>query len=166
MTHGMPTAPGETRAAGSARRGWWMLAIIVMVAGGSAVAWWQRAPDTPNGAAGPVRAALDDTSARAPGGSRVVVRVVNASGVRGLGRRATLVLRDYGYDVVDFDGAGGTPRTTTEILDHTGHPVWARHLQRALGTGSVSARADSSRYVDLTVLVGRDWQPPTQPLRP
>ncbi|HEX7938656.1 MAG TPA: LytR C-terminal domain-containing protein, partial [Gemmatimonadaceae bacterium] len=37
----------------------------------------------------------------APDGVRVRVQVLNASSVRGLARRATLLLRDHGFDVVE-----------------------------------------------------------------
>lgn len=163
----MPTSASDQWPAPRPRRRGWIVALLLVIAIVSGVAAWRRRVDQAAAAAGEVRAAaLDDSLARAPRGTRVIVRVVNASGRRGLGRRATLVLRDYGYDVVDFDGAAGGARATTEIADHTGHAAWAAHLQRALGTGTIIARADSSRYVDLTVLIGRDWQPPTQPFRP
>jgi len=107
-----------------------------------------------------------DSLARAPAGVRVRVRVLNATNVRGLARRATLVLRELGYDVVDFDGAGSERRGRTTLLSHTGHDDWARRLQRATQAASIEVSRDSSRYVDFTVILGRDWQAPTQPLRP
>ena len=39
-------------------------------------------------------------------------------------------------------------------------------LTAALGGAPVEARADSSRYVDVTVLLGASWRPPAEPLHP
>jgi hypothetical protein len=35
-----------------------------------------------------------------------------------------------------------------------------------MSTTVLERSTDTSRYVDFTVLVGHDWQPPAQPLRP
>jgi hypothetical protein len=104
--------------------------------------------------------------ARAPVGSRIRVRVLNATGTRGLAKRVTFVLRDFGYDVVDFDSDRGPTRNQTVVLSHTGHTEWAQRLRRALGTGTIETRADSLRYVDFTVLIGSDWKAPPQSFRP
>ena len=97
---------------------------------------------------------------------RVRVRVVNGTDVRGLARRATFVLRDLGFDVVDFDGDAKAQRERTVILSHTNHADWAQRLQRAMSASAIEVSTDSAHYVDLTVLLGSDWKAPTQPLRP
>ncbi|HEY0931509.1 MAG TPA: LytR C-terminal domain-containing protein [Gemmatimonas sp.] len=169
MTNGFPTWPELPEAPrGGNRR--WLLAVVLLlvVAGGSGFAWWQYSQSA-TGTATPEPSSTvspDDSSARPPGGTRVVVRIVNMSGVRGLARRATLLLRDFGYDVVDYDSQPKTERPSTEILVHKGQTDLAERLQRALGVGTFTPSNDTSRYVDLTVLLGRDWQPPTEPLRP
>ena len=156
----------EPRAARRARR-WVVWGIVVVTIGAGAVLWWrQRIVDAETQRAGTDGALPTDSAARAPAGQRIKVRIVNASQRRGLARRATLVLRDFGYDVVEYDGQSGPPRPSTEILMHTGHREAALRLRRALGAGSIAERADTSRYVDLTVILGRDWYPPAQPLRP
>ncbi len=111
-------------------------------------------------------AAVDDPLARAPADRRVRVRVLNASGTRGYARRATLELRDRGFDVVEYDTERGNPRRGTLIISHTGHRDWAERLQRAVGTGTIETAPDSLRYVDLTIFMGRDWKPATETLRP
>ncbi len=110
--------------------------------------------------------ARPDSMARAPKGSRVRVRVLNTTSTKGLARRMTFLLRDLGYDVVDFDSDRRSPRTNTLILSHTAHEEWAKRLRRAVGMGAIETRPDSLRYVDFTVLVGRDWKPTAQPFRP
>lgn len=109
--------------------------------------------------------AVGDTLARPPAGARVRVQVVNATTVRGLGRRATFYLRDRGFDVLEV-GTTRDRRESTVVLDRSGHPEWARRVAHAMGGARVEARPDSSRYLDVTVLVGRDWSPPAEPFHP
>jgi hypothetical protein len=103
--------------------------------------------------------------AEAPPGVRIRVQVLNATPTRGLARRATVYLRDRGFDVVDVATAR-QGRDSTLVIDRSGHPEWARLVARALGGAGVESRLDSSRYLDVTVLVGRDWTPPSDPFYP
>ena len=100
-----------------------------------------------------------------PSGVRIKVEVLNASGQRGLARRATFALRDAGFDVVRFDNAG-EPRDSTLVLDRSGTDDWAKLVARALGGARVESRPDSTRYLDVTVLLGADWRPPAKPFHP
>src|SRR5258708_13617568 len=61
-----------------------------------------------------------DDVPRAPAGVRIRVQVVNTTRTRGLGRRATQLLRDRGFDVVEV-GTAGPARDTTLVLDRSGH---------------------------------------------
>ncbi len=141
---------------------------------GSVVAWWatrsrehgeaKNAEEARVAASGPHPT---DQDARAPDHVRIRVRVVNATNTNGLARRATLLLRDLGYDVVDYDTDSRHPRLQTVVMSHTGHGEWAERMRRAMGaTTSAESRPDSLRFVDLSVYVGSDWKAPTQPLRP
>jgi hypothetical protein len=96
---------------------------------------------------------------------RVRVQVVNASTTRGLARRATRWLRGRGFDVVEV-GTSRERLDSTVVLDRSGHPEWASRAANAMGGARVEARPDSSRYLDLTVLVGRAWRPAAEPLDP
>jgi LytR cell envelope-related transcriptional attenuator len=100
-----------------------------------------------------------------PPGVRIRVQVLNATATRGLARRATGYLRDRGFDVVDMATAP-RPRDSTLVIDHRGNPEWARLVARAFGGATVEEGPDSSRYLDVTVFVGRDWTPPTEPFYP
>ena len=96
---------------------------------------------------------------------RVRVQVLNATRIRGLGRRAMLYLRDQGFDVVEV-GTTFATRDTTLVLDRSRHPEWAQNVATSLGPARVESRPDSSRYLDVTVLVGSSWRPPAQPFYP
>ena len=102
---------------------------------------------------------------RAPEGQRVRVQVLNATPTRGLARRATELLRDRGFDVVEM-GTAPEPRDSTLVLDRSGHPDWANRVASLFGGARVETRADSSRYLDVTVLVGATWRPPAEPFYP
>lgn len=106
-----------------------------------------------------------DTPGLRPSGERVKVEVLNATRTRGLARRATLHLRDKGFDVVEI-GNASEQLDTTLVLDRSNHPDWARQVAAELGVARVESRPDSSRYLDVTVLVGASWSPPTKPFYP
>ena len=145
--------------------------LAVGLVWGAASAWRGRDGVGPADAASGDRTAggddaspASDSLARAPDGARVRVQVLNATRTRGLARRVTLYLRDRGFDVVEV---GTTqPIDSTVVYDRSGHPDWAARVARAMGGARVEARPDSSRYLDVTVLVGRSWSPPPQPLHP
>lgn len=100
-----------------------------------------------------------------PDGVRIKVEVLNSSGQRGLARRATFALRDAGFDVVRL--ANDTARRdSTLVLARSGRVDWAQDVARALGGARVESRPDSSRYLDVTVLLGADWRPPSKPFHP
>lgn len=131
--------------------------LLVMAAG---VALLVREPSTRAPQA--VRQEID---AEAPAGVRIRVEVLNATRVRGLARRATMHLRDRGFDVVAV-GTSRETRDTTIVLDRSGHPGWASLVARALGGARVESAPDSSRYLDVTVLIGTTWAPPAEPFYP
>ncbi|HWL41230.1 MAG TPA: LytR C-terminal domain-containing protein [Gemmatimonadaceae bacterium] len=104
------------------------------------------------------------SDARAPEGVRIKVEVLNATRTRGLARRATLYLRDRGFDVVG-SGTSTEQRDSTVVLDRSAHPEWAFLVGRAMNA-KVVAEPDSSRYLDVTVILGADWRPPAKPFYP
>jgi hypothetical protein len=111
------------------------------------------------------RAANSKVERVVPDGAHIRVEVLNATDTKGLARRAMLVLRDAGFDVVFFGNT--TERAdTTRILDRSGHADWAALASKAMGRAKAVELPDSSRFLDLTVLVGRNWTPPLEPLYP
>ncbi len=102
--------------------------------------------------------------ARAPEGTRIKVEVLNGTRTKGLARRATQYLRGRGFDVVGA-GTETEARATTVVYDRSSHPEWARLVARALNAPVVN-KPDSSRYLDVTVILGADWRPPVLPFHP
>lgn len=92
---------------------------------------------------------------------RAKVEVQNASGKSGLAKLATQQLRDAEFDVVQF-GNAGAPSATSQVIDRVGKPEVAKAVAEALGILKATTAIDSSRFVDATVVLGRDW-PPKKP---
>ena len=113
----------------------------------------------------PIVAKGDTTSA--PQGQRVLVEVLNSSGIGGLARRATFLLRDRGFDVV---GWGNDPRgrlSETMIIDFTNKPEAADRLARVLGGAKIERGKDSlDRGLDLSVRLGSAYRPPAEAFHP
>ncbi|HEY2850296.1 MAG TPA: LytR C-terminal domain-containing protein [Gemmatimonadaceae bacterium] len=137
---------------------WIVVGGIVLVASGSLARLYLRS--------GPrLRSSAPVPGHIVPSGAHVRVEVLNATDTKGLARRAMLVLRSAGFDVVFFGNT--TERAdTTRVLDRSGHADWAALAARAMGRSRVEEIPDSSRFLDVTVLVGRNWTPPLEPLYP
>jgi hypothetical protein len=87
------------------------------------------------------------------------VEVLNAVGIDGLARDATLRLRARGLDVVFFGNAGIDTLTETRVVVRRGNTALAREVQEALGVGVVEDAEDPRLLLDVTVLLGRDALP-------
>lgn len=132
--------------------------VVAILVSGTSIALGVRACGDERPGGGP-------RDARAPEGVRIKVQVLNATTTRGLARQATRHLRDRGFDVVEI-GTDATRRDSTLVLDRSGHPEWAGLVARALGGAPVLQRPDSSRYLDVTVLLGASWRPSAEALHP
>lgn len=148
------------------RRAWLItggvLALAIATTG--VVRYRSRAePKLPSGKASASAVPVEET--RPAGEQRITVEVLNATRVRGLARRASITLRDHGFDVVST-GTNPDQFDSTQVLARTGHKEWAALAAKAMGGGAVLVRPDSSRDVDLTVLIGASWHPPSQPFYP
>jgi hypothetical protein len=138
---------------------WILLAIVI---GGAAVYGARRFEKAKSGDIARRDQPLPERIA--PAGVRIKVEVLNATPTRGLARRATMFLRDRGFDVV-ASGTSREQRSETLVIDRSNHPDWARLVGQAM-SAPVESRPDSSRYLDVTVLIGTNWRPPAKPFYP
>ncbi len=90
---------------------------------------------------------------------RVRVEVLNAGGRRGMARLATEQLRDRGFDVVYLGNAEAWSGGGSVVLARTGDSLTARKVADVLGVGAVRNEPDSTRLVDVTVVLGAEWGP-------
>ena len=146
-----------------------LLALVIVTVGVVRYRAAAQRTESRGGAVAPSSPAQSESPTLAdpkwPNGQRITVEVLNATKVRGLARRAALTLRDHGFDVVST-GTNHDQFDSTQVLDRTGHRDWAVRAAKAMGGGAVLVRPDSSREVDLTVLIGTSWHPPAQPFYP
>ena len=138
---------------------WLLLALVVTAAGYFA---WSRFGGAAIIASGDSADGLPESMV--PPGIRIKVEVLNATSTPGLARKATMFLRDRGFDVVE---TGNSPekRKTTLVLDRSSHPEWAKLVALAMSS-KFETRVDTTRYLDVTVLLGDDWHPPALPFYP
>ena len=138
---------------------WILLALVI---GGAGYFAWSRygnadvlAADAPTG---------ELPESMVPPGVRIKVEVLNGTKTPGLARKATMFLRDRGFDVVET-GNATEKRGSTLVLDRSGHPEWTALVARAMDA-KTEKRPDSTRYLDVTVVLGDDWRPPPLPFYP
>ena len=141
------------------KRGWIIAVGVGIVVALGAVFYVQRQKRVVT------RPLIPIAQVRAPDGVRIRVQVLNATKTRGLARRATMLLRDRGFDVVET-GTLSQTSDTTRVLDLSGHPDWANRIAQLFAPAAVVTRPDSSRYLDIAVVLGNSWRPPAQPFNP
>ena len=136
----------------------------VALAAAGIAGWWMVAHAADDRVV--TQASIDaDTMRIVPSDVRIKVEVLNASGERGLARRAMSYLRDRGFDVVSV-GNATEKRDSSVVFDRSGHPEWATMAVKALGTASTESRPEESRYLDLTIVLGSNFRSPSQILYP
>lgn len=90
-----------------------------------------------------------------------MVEVLNASAKPGLARAGTRLLRRAGIDVVNFGNAPASigRLDSTRILVRRGDLSAGERVRRAMKVGKVVFRPDSTKLLDVSVLLGADFTP-------
>jgi len=96
-----------------------------------------------------------------PSRDRIVVEVLNGTTRPGLARVGTRWLRREGIDVV-FLGNAEEAAESTLVISRRGPPALAERVAHGLGVGKVVTAADTLRRVDVTVILGADYRPPSE----
>ena len=102
----------------------------------------------------------------APPGMRIKVEVLNATKTKGLARKATT----YSCAIAGSTSSRSARRRSSgqRRSFSTGQIIrtWAAACCQGARAQQSRRRPDSSRYLDVTVLVGADWRPPPLPFYP
>jgi len=110
----------------------------------------------------PVPADVNSVRVWAPLSRRVVVEVLNSGKAPGAGRAGMLLLRRAGLDVVSLANADSalSGRVRNQVIVRRHDTTGVGRVVEALGDAEILEAADSSRLVDLTVLLGRRFLVP------
>lgn len=135
------------------RRGVILIAAALVVAA-ALLAWLTSSIGTG------VQAGLPSEAPRAeaPAEQRIRVEVLNAAGIPRLAQRGTDLLRDRGFDVVFYGNASGYSPDSSLVVDRIGDLAAAMAVAEAIGIERVRLDPDSTLYLEVTVVLGRDWE--------
>jgi methylmalonyl-CoA mutase cobalamin-binding subunit len=89
-----------------------------------------------------------------------VVEVLNGTQTPGLARVGARALRKAGFDVVYL--ATAPAAESTMVLVRRGEVDPGTRVRKALGLGTVKSVRDSTRHVDVTVILGPDFKGPDE----
>ena len=95
-----------------------------------------------------------------PSAFEIQVEVLNGCGEPGIGQLVMRFLREQGFDVVHIDNADHFGYRETIVLDRrggNGPSEAARAVGGALGTPNVLLQQNDERMVDVSVVIGRDY---------
>jgi hypothetical protein len=130
------------------------IVVFALVLGAFGASTWMRhvGPQTPS----PGASSGDSLAPPPVERARIRVQVRNGSGIPGAAADVTEFLRDAGFDVVDFGNAEEFNEPRTVVIDRVGAPARAREVAAALRGVPIRSAVDTTLYLDVTVLVGRD----------
>lgn len=130
------------------------IAVFTVLLGAFGVSTWMRHVEDESPAARP--SVPDSAGAPPVERTRIRVEVRNGSGIPGAAAQVTEYLRDAGFDVVDFGNAAEFDQARTTVIDRIGVPQRAREVATALRGVPIESSMDSTLFLDVTVVVGRD----------
>jgi hypothetical protein len=133
------------------------IVVFALVLGAFAASTWMRHVgnrDARDGA--PAAEPADAVTRHSLERARIRVQVRNGSGIPGAAAQVTEYLREAGFDVVDFGNAEGFDEPRTVVIDRVGDRDRALEVAAVLRGVPIRSEVDTSLYLDVTVLVGRD----------
>ncbi|HAM38774.1 MAG: hypothetical protein A2474_03640 [Elusimicrobia bacterium RIFOXYC2_FULL_34_12] len=91
--------------------------------------------------------------------SNIVVEIFNASGKSGLAGKIRRKLIKNHFDVIKIGTYDNNSKyEKTLVIDRMGQLDKAREIANEIGAKEVITKIDESRGVDVTIILGRDWQ--------
>lgn len=95
-----------------------------------------------------------------PSFAHVQVEILNGCGDPAVSQAALKYLRKQGFDIVNMENAEHFDFPETVVLDRSGQDTVseaARAVAQALGTPNVILQRNDDRLVDVTAVIGRDY---------
>ena len=91
--------------------------------------------------------------------STIQLDILNGCGASGAGTQATAYLRARGFDVVEYRNYRNFDVQETLVIDRAGNRENAEKVAYALGVakGNIIEQINEDYYVDVSVLIGRDY---------
>ena len=132
------------------------IVLFALVLGAFAASTWMRHVGGEEESAGAPTEEPAGSVSRALERARIRVQVRNGSGIPGAAADVTEYLRDAGFDVVDFGNAEEFDEPRTVVIDRVGARDRALEVAAVLRGVPVRSDVDTTLYLDVTVLVGRD----------
>ncbi|MEO0198455.1 MAG: LytR C-terminal domain-containing protein [candidate division WOR-3 bacterium] len=86
------------------------------------------------------------------------IEVINASGVKGLARKVTVLLREEGFDVIYYAHIDSTIEKTVVVERSDSSLTHARHLAKWLGVKEVALEWDFDKISDCSLVIGTDFR--------
>lgn len=108
----------------------------------------------------PVKASRTDENSPTKIERSIQVSVRNECGAKNIAMSFTFYLRKRGFDVVETTNGSTPDRQTTAVVDAAGNYQNAMRVAQALGVKkeNVVTKLDPHSYVDVEVLIGKDYQ--------
>lgn len=132
------------------------IVVFALVLGAFAASTWMRHVAGGADEGEPAVERADSVSRPSLERARIRIQVRNASGIPGAAAQVTEYLRDAGFDVVDFGNADVFDQPRTVVIDRVGARDRALDVAAALRGVPIRSEIDTSLFLDVTVLVGRD----------
>lgn len=100
---------------------------------------------------------LESSDAARGAAANIRVEVLNGTTQAGLARKTKEMFQNFGIEVTSVGNASTTDMEKTQVIDRTGDPAMAREVARAIKCENVVTQVDGTATVDVTVILGRDF---------